>query len=183
MPKKAKKRGVKNKTNIVIILAIMVIVALSIFIFKKPAITGFAVITKESTHDDDLFLVINESKNVSWNLRNPGNLQLIKATGAISRNGTAKVYIEKDDERLLIFDSTKQLFDVNIEVLNAEAGTRCAGITAAAVALIDAGIPMRDIPVSCAAGKIDDTVVVDLGKEEDNQGSADLPVAIAPRTG
>ena len=73
--------------------------------------------------------------------------------------------------------------DVNIEVLEAEAGTRCAGLTAAGVALVDAGIPMRDIPVACAAGKIEGQVVLDLGKEEDNFGSADLPIAISPRTG
>ena len=73
--------------------------------------------------------------------------------------------------------------DVNIEVLEAEAGTRCAGLTAAGVALVDAGIPMRDIPVACAAGKIEDQIVLDLGKEEDNFGSADLPIAISPRTG
>ena len=73
--------------------------------------------------------------------------------------------------------------DVNIEVLDAEAGTRCAGLTAAAVALVDAGIPMKDIPVACAAGKIEDQIVLDLGKDEDNYGSADLPIAISPRTG
>ncbi len=72
--------------------------------------------------------------------------------------------------------------DINIEVLDAEAGTRCAGITAAAVALADAGIPMRDIPVACAAGKVDGVVVLDLTREEDQEGEADLPIAIAPRT-
>jgi len=72
--------------------------------------------------------------------------------------------------------------DVNIEVLEAEAGTRCAGLTAAGVALADAGIPMRDIPVACAAGKIENQVVLDLGKDEDNHGDADLPIAISPRT-
>ena len=41
---------------------------------------------------------------------------------------------------------------------------------------------MKDIPVACAAGKIDGNVVLDLGKEEDNYGDADLPIAIAPRT-
>lgn len=72
--------------------------------------------------------------------------------------------------------------DINIEVLDAEAGTRCAGITAAAVALADAGIPMRDIPVACAAGKVDGMVVLDLTREEDQEGEADLPIAIAPRS-
>lgn len=72
--------------------------------------------------------------------------------------------------------------DVNIEILEAEAGTRCAGLTAAGVALADAGIPLRDIPVACAAGKVENQVVLDLGKEEDNFGDADLPIAISPRT-
>jgi exosome complex component RRP41 len=72
--------------------------------------------------------------------------------------------------------------DVAIEVLDAEAGTRVAGLTAAGVALADAGIPMKDIPVGCAAGKIAGQIVIDLGKEEDNLGEADLPVAISPRT-
>jgi exosome complex component RRP41 len=72
--------------------------------------------------------------------------------------------------------------DVNIEVLDADAGTRCAGLVAAGVALADAGIPMKDIPVACAGGKIDGALVVDLIKEEDQAGQADMPVAILPRT-
>jgi len=72
---------------------------------------------------------------------------------------------------------------VEIEILAAEAGTRCAGITAASVALADAGIPMRDMIVGVASGKIEDTVVLDLDKAEDNYGQADLPVGILPNTG
>jgi len=75
----------------------------------------------------------------------------------------------------------RAMIDVCIEVLDAEAGTRCAGITAAAVALADAGIPMRDIPVACAAGKVDGVVVLDLVGDEDKKGDADMPLAIAPR--
>ena len=71
---------------------------------------------------------------------------------------------------------------VEIEILCAEAGTRCCGITAAAVALADAGIPMKDMLVSVAAGKINDVVVLDLDKAEDNYGQADLPVGIMPNT-
>ena len=73
--------------------------------------------------------------------------------------------------------------DVYVEVLQANAGTRCAGLTAASVALADAGIPMRDIVPSVAVGKVNDTVVLDLNKEEDNFGQADVPMAIIPRTG
>jgi exosome complex component RRP41 len=42
--------------------------------------------------------------------------------------------------------------DLFIEVLQADGGTRCAGITVASVALADAGIPMRDLICACAAG-------------------------------
>jgi exosome complex component RRP41 len=70
--------------------------------------------------------------------------------------------------------------DVFIEVLQADGGTRCASITAAALALADAGIPMRDLVVACAAGKVDDTVVLDLFDTEDKVGCADVPVAFMP---
>ena len=73
--------------------------------------------------------------------------------------------------------------DVYIEVLQANAGTRCAGLTAASVALADAGIPMKDIIPAVAVGKVNDQVVLDLNKEEDNYGQADLPIAMIPRTG
>lgn len=72
--------------------------------------------------------------------------------------------------------------DVYIEILQANAGTRCAGLTAASVALADAGIPMRDIVPAIAAGKADGHVLLDLNKEEDNFGEADVPLAIVPST-
>ena len=71
--------------------------------------------------------------------------------------------------------------DVFIEVLQANAGTRCTGITAASVALADAGIPMRDLVPACAAGKVGGEVVLDLFDIEDNYGEADLPVALIPK--
>ena len=70
--------------------------------------------------------------------------------------------------------------DVFIEVLQADGGTRCAAITAAALAIADSGVPMRDLVVGCAAGKVGDTVVVDLFDAEDKLGAADVPVAFMP---
>jgi len=74
----------------------------------------------------------------------------------------------------------RTMIDVCIEVLGAEAGTRCAGLTAAAVALADAGIPMRDLPVACAAGKIDGTVVLDLAGDEDCEERRICPLPLHP---
>lgn len=70
--------------------------------------------------------------------------------------------------------------DVFIEVLQADGGTRCASITAASLAIADAGIPLRDLVVGCAAGKVNDTVVLDLYDAEDKLGMADVPVAFMP---
>src|SRR3989344_2615283 len=112
MPKKRE----KNRISIAVVL-VAVLIASGVLIFKKPSITGYAVLTEEKTYEDSLNLVVNESKKVVWSLRNPGDLKTIKATGAISKNGTAKVYVEKDNEKVLIFDSTHILFDVNVQVL------------------------------------------------------------------
>ena len=84
---------------------------------------------------------------------------------------------------LMLESFPRSMVDVSIEIIEAEGGTRCAGITAAAVALADAGIPMKDIVVGCAAGKVNDQIVVDLSEKEDKEGQADVPIAIMPRTG
>jgi len=70
--------------------------------------------------------------------------------------------------------------DLFIEVLQADGGTRCAGITVASLALADAGIPMRDLVSACAAGKVDGQLVLDLNDVEDKGGEADMPVAYMP---
>ena len=71
--------------------------------------------------------------------------------------------------------------DVYIEVLEADGGTRCAGINAASVALVDAGIPMKDLVSACAAGKIEDKIILDLGDYEDKKGQSDMPIAYMPK--
>lgn len=94
----------------------------------------------------------------------------------------SKVIGEALEAAIFVEQFPRTSIDVYIEVLQADAGTRIAGITAASVALVDAGIPMRDMVVGCASGKIDGKIVLDLNKEEDNYGEADLPFAIIPRT-
>lgn len=70
--------------------------------------------------------------------------------------------------------------DLTIEILQAHGGTRCAGITVASLALADAGIPMRDLTVACAAGKVEGQIVLDLDDAEDKKGDADVPLAYMP---
>ncbi len=84
---------------------------------------------------------------------------------------------------VLVQQFPKTMINVHMEVLQSDGGTRIAGITAAAVALADAGIPMRDIPCGVSIGKVDGKMVVDLNKDEDNFGQSDMPFVFAPRTG
>ena len=95
----------------------------------------------------------------------------------------SKVISEAFENVILTAEFPRASVDVNVEILEAEAGARGAGLTAAAVALADAGIPMKGLVAACAAGKAGDTVIVDLGKAEDNFGQADLPVALNHQTG
>jgi len=76
----------------------------------------------------------------------------------------------------------KTKIDVYIEITNANAGTRCAAICAAAVALADAGIEMKDLVASVASGKVDGQFALDLNEAEDNYGDSDMPLAMMPRT-
>ena len=75
----------------------------------------------------------------------------------------------------------RSVIDVFVEIIQADGGTRCASINAAAVALVDAGIPMKDLVAACAAGKMDGHIVKDLGDYEDKKGDSDVPVAYMPK--
>jgi exosome complex component RRP41 len=95
----------------------------------------------------------------------------------------SKITAEALRPSLLLERFPRSMVDIFIEIIEAEGGTRCAGITAASVALADAGIPMKDMVVGCAAGKVDGEIVLDLSEKEDKEGQADVPLAIMPRTG
>jgi exosome complex component RRP41 len=75
--------------------------------------------------------------------------------------------------------------DVHVEFIETDAGSRCAAICAAAIALADAGVTMNDMVASLAVGHMDGDIVVDLdGHEEHYKGEvADIPLAVIPSTG
>ena len=75
--------------------------------------------------------------------------------------------------------------DVFIELPQTEAGSRCAGICAASMALADAGLFMKDLVAAVSVGKVDDKLLVDLDySEESYEGGsvADIPIAIMPNS-
>lgn len=95
----------------------------------------------------------------------------------------SKVIKEALEPALMLEQFPRTVVDVFIEVLQADGGTRCAALSAASVALADAGIPMRDMVAACAAGKVADTVILDVNNEEDQAGQADMPIGYMPTLG
>lgn len=73
------------------------------------------------------------------------------------------------------------VIDVQIYIIQADAGTRTAGINAASLALAHAGIPMKNLVCSVAVGKQDKDLIVDLDKTEEDfeegEGATDFPLA------
>jgi len=92
----------------------------------------------------------------------------------------SKVIKEALKPAVMLEQFPRTVVDIFIEVLQADGGSRCAALAAASVALADAGIPMRDMVSACAAGKVADTIVLDVNNEEDQAGQADMPVGYMP---
>lgn len=73
------------------------------------------------------------------------------------------------------------VIDVQIYILQADAGTRTAGINAASMALAHAGIPMKNLICSVAVGKLDKDLALDADNAEEHydegEGHTDIPLA------
>ncbi len=108
----------------------------------------------------------------------PGPSRRSREIGMVSKNALLPV--------INLTDFKNAVVDVFIELPQTDAGTRCAGICAASLALADAGITMRDLVASVSIGKIGDKLVVDLTYDEEaikDMDVADIPVAVIPSTG
>ena len=101
------------------------------------------------------------------------------------RSREISMVIEKSLEPVL--DLTlypNAVIDIFIELIQTDAGTRCAGICAAAMALADAGIPMKDLVSALSVGYLRNEIMMDINGEEDmNEGATDIAIACLPATG
>ena len=88
--------------------------------------------------------------------------------GGNRRSKELSMVIEKALVPVLNLDEfPNAVVDLFIEFPQTDAGTRCAGICAASMALADAGLFMKDMVASVSVGKIDDTLLVDLNYKEE----------------
>ena len=97
----------------------------------------------------------------------------------------SKVIAESLEPSLLLTEFKEAGIYLYVYILQANAGTRCAAVCASSLALAHAGIPMKDLVSSVAAGKVSDKVVLDLSKEEEDheEGATDMAVAMMPKNG
>jgi len=70
-----------------------------------------------------------------------------------------------------------------LQVIQEDGGALSASITAASLALINAGIPMKDFVVACSAGFVENTPILDLNYFERSTQTPDLHVAMYPKSG
>lgn len=101
---------------------------------------------------------------------NPGPNRRAKEIGLVAKRAL---------EPAIELDSfPKAGIDISMEILESDGGTRVTGINAAALALADAGIPMKGLVSATAAGVVEDTAVLDVNGLEDKKGNADIPIAV-----
>ncbi|MBI2565078.1 exosome complex exonuclease Rrp41 [Candidatus Woesearchaeota archaeon] len=107
----------------------------------------------------------------------PGGSRRSKEISMVMENSLLPVLDLKDYPNTVI--------DVFVDLPQTDAGTRCAAITAASMALADAGLHMKDLVSAVAVGKVGDKIVADLTYDEESyeEGCTDIPVAILPNSG
>ena len=132
-------------------------------------------------HDQSLYRAVVKCR---YNMAPFSGAEEHGRSGPNRRSKEISKVIKEAFENVIISENfPKTEISIFVEVLQSDGGTRCAAVTAAAVALADAGIPMKDLINAVAICKIDGQIAVDPGKEEDNFGEADMPIAFSPRTG
>lgn len=93
--------------SLLAVLTLLVVFAFLIKVsdFSGKGITGFVTVAEQSNHSEIVSLEFSESGTYTWNLENIGQLKSVRIDGTKTEQGSARVYIENDNTRYLIFDS------------------------------------------------------------------------------
>lgn len=67
-------------------------------------------------------------------------------------------------------------------MLQSDGGNYCASVNAATLAVIDAGIPMKDFVCACSASYLGDSPIVDINYMEESSGSPEIIVSVLPKS-
>lgn len=108
-----------------------------------------------------------------------------RGRGRRSRSATdAAAVIRSVFEGVILTKTLPRMqIDIYVQVLQDDGGALVAGINAASIALVDAGIPMIDLVVSCSVGYVDGLFVVDLNTSEGGADGPELVMAVLGHSG
>jgi hypothetical protein len=102
---------VRHSLPIAAVLILLVI--FSVLVFKivtiglAPRLPELITIRESYDYIDGVNLTLNESGEYTWLIGNYGSLKSVRLDGALSKEGSAKVYLEYDGREYLIFDSSR----------------------------------------------------------------------------
>src|SRR3989338_1304841 len=88
-------------------VTIALIMAFSFAVLLGPSLTGLITAGEGLSFNQSINLAFSSSSEYNLDLNEYGNLKSIKLSGQLQNNTAAKVYIENDGARYLIFDSNK----------------------------------------------------------------------------
>ncbi|MCK5282357.1 MAG: hypothetical protein KAK00_03025 [Nanoarchaeota archaeon] len=104
------------------IFLLVILFSVSIFI-SGSGIVGMVTLGYSRSFSDKIDLVVNSSSFYSWYPTDKGELVSAALTGNLIGTGECRVYIEKDNVKYLIFDSSKENFmvtDISSRILGEE---------------------------------------------------------------
>lgn len=76
----------------------------------------------------------------------------------------------------------KSQIDITIHILQADGSVLPACINATTLALVQAGIPMRDFVTCCSVGFLDSTLLLDLNHLEESASGPELWLTLMPKS-
>jgi len=103
-------RTCKNKThhlirNRLMVPAALLIIILAVLVFLKPAFIGYFVFEGAEEHVKEVDRLFAEDSTYTFIPETEGELKSLKIDGWFIGDGSARVYLEADNESYLVFDS------------------------------------------------------------------------------
>jgi len=98
------KKQRKININITVSLVIIAVIMLWFFVFR-PAFIGFVVREQFFTHTDVLNESFAENESLIWSPEYAGKITRVGLSGSFTGLGTARVYLKKENESYVVFDS------------------------------------------------------------------------------
>ncbi|MBW2989852.1 hypothetical protein KY358_06055, partial [Candidatus Woesearchaeota archaeon] len=109
--KEARRRMYSNREYTLLISLVLALFFIFSLILTSTSTeispTGFSVISNEAFYSANLPLVLDNNYNYTLSMNNYGELHSIKLGGTVSKGGSAKAYLEHDNESYLVFDSSQ----------------------------------------------------------------------------